>query len=316
MSEVTAFHQQGHSAALPVTAGRAACSARWRAQRLADWMADSRQTMAQLMVVIDDPAQLSGKERQALLDNCRRYNLSFYRLRRRHASAVSDKQTLLRLTTQLGLHRPLSNPCADADCISHIKASSRGQQYIPYTNKALGWHTDGYYQQGEDAVLSFAMHCARPAAVGGDNHYVDPAALYALIANENPDYLSALRHPQAFSIPANTRAGDERAACSQAVFSFDHDGHLRMRYTQRARNIRWRDDANTRKAVAFINEALDRPSRFRLRHKLKAGEGVIANNVLHKRSAFSEDPRRTRLLYRMRWPMRVGGRQREGRLAC
>ena len=316
MSEAAAFHQQGHSAALPVTAGRTAYSARWRAQRLAAWMADSQQTMAQLMVVIDDPAQLSDEERQALLDNCQRYNLSFYRLRRRHDNATGGKRALLQLAAQLGLRRPLSNPCADADRISHIKVSSQGRRYIPYTSKALGWHTDGYYQQGEDTVLSFAMHCERPAAAGGDNHYVDHAALYALLANENPDYLSALQHPQAFSIPANTRAGDERAGCSQAVFSFDGDGHLCMRYTQRARNIRWRDDADTRKAVAFINEMLDAPSRFRLRHKLKAGEGVIANNVLHRRNAFSEDPQRTRLLYRMRWPMRVGGRRQEGRLPC
>ena len=67
---------------------------------------------------------------------------------------------------------------------------------------------------------------------------------------------------------------------------------------------------------ALINEAPDAPSRFRPRLRLKAGEGVIANNALLMRNAFSEDPQRTRLLYRMRWPMRVGGRRQEGRLPC
>ena len=73
---------------------------------------------------------------------------------------------------------------------------------------------------------------------------------------------------------------------------------------------------DTRKAAAFINEAPDAPSRFRPRRKLKAGEGVIANNALLMRSAFSEDAQRTRLLCRMRWPMRVGGRRQEEQPPC
>ena len=265
--------------------------------------------MARLMVAIENPAQLSQHERQALLDNCRLYNLSFYRLRQQlngSTNCIGDEKTLLQLASQLGLQQPLSNPCADANHLSRIEVSRYGRYYIPYTNKALGWHTDGYYSSGKQTVRAFAMHCMRAAADGGDNFYFDPVVLLALLANENPHYPVALQHPQTFSIPANTQPGDERAGCEHAVFSFAADHTLCMRYTQRARNICWRDHGATQKALAFIEEVLNTPSRYRLRYKLQAGEGVISNNVLHNRSAFNDEPSNKRLLYRMRWHTRVG----------
>lgn len=264
--------------------------------------------MARLMVSIDNPAQLRDEERRALLENCRLYNLSFYRLRRRiRADArdpAADKKMLLQLSSQLGLDRPIDNPCADENHISHIEVSSRGEPYIPYTNKALGWHTDGYYNGAERTVRSFAMHCVRPAAHGGENLYFDPAVLFALLMDEDADYVSALRHPETFRIPANVQTGNERASSVHAVFNYDAERVLFMRYTQRARNVQWRNETMTQKALAFIREVLDTPSRFRLRYKLQAGEGVIANNVLHNRAAFKDGLTGKRLLYRARWRTR------------
>ena len=75
----------------------------------------------------------------------------------------------------------------------------------------------------------------------------------------------------------------------------------------------WRNDANTQKALAFIDKTLNTPGRFRLCYQLRSGEGVISNNVLHKRTAFSDDPAGRRLLYRARWNTRPGTRL--GRMA-
>ena len=39
-----------------------------------------------------------------------------------------------------------ANLRSDEDSISSLEVREQnGNQYIPYTNKALSWHTDGYY---------------------------------------------------------------------------------------------------------------------------------------------------------------------------
>ena len=80
-----------------------------------------------------------------------------------------------------------------------------------------------------------------------------------------------------------------------------------MRYTARTRSIEWKDDRNTRLAAGFLTELLNSDSAYILRHRLCAGQGVICNNVLHKREAFSDDidSGKQRLLYRARYHDRV-----------
>jgi alpha-ketoglutarate-dependent taurine dioxygenase len=77
-----------------------------------------------------------------------------------------------------------------------------------------------------------------------------------------------------------------------------------MRYSARKRNIEWRDDELTREAADLISEILDIDD-LAYRYRLKAGEGVICNNILHKRSGFSDSPDEKRLMYRARYYDRV-----------
>ena len=74
-----------------------------------------------------------------------------------------------------------------------------------------------------------------------------------------------------------------------------------MRYTARTRSIEWKDDAATREAVAFLGRLLDGDNPHVLRMRLQAGMGIVANNVLHDRSGFVDDPAQPRLLYRARY---------------
>ena len=79
-------------------------------------------------------------------------------------------------------------------------------------------------------------------------------------------------------------------------------GALGMRFTARKRNVVWRDDPVTHRAVRSLLGVL-RDDPLILETRLAAGQGVICNNVLHDRSVFSGG---SRLLYRVRYPDRVG----------
>jgi hypothetical protein len=115
-------------------------------------------------------------------------------------------------------------------------------------------------------------------------------------------------HPEAMTIPPNVDAGTEiRGACAGPVFSIDAlTGSLHMRYSARKRNIEWRDDELTREAADLITEILDNDD-IAYTYRLKAGEGVICNNVLHRRSGFNDSPDEKRLMYRARYYDRVAG---------
>jgi hypothetical protein len=109
------------------------------------------------------------------------------------------------------------------------------------------------------------------------------------------------------TIPANEEAAAEgRKAITGPVFSVDsEDGSLHMRYTARTRSIIWKDDEITRKAVAFLGDLLENGNDYIFSYKLGAGEGLICNNVLHKRSAFENESDASRLLYRARYYDRI-----------
>ena len=116
--------------------------------------------------------------------------------------------------------------------------------------------------------------------------------------------------PDAMTIPANIEGGVElRPQQSGPVFSVSARGALHMRYTARTRSVEWKDDRNTRLAAGFLSELLNSDALYIVRHRLQAGQGIICNNVLHKREAFNDDAQsgRTRLLYRARYHERIQG---------
>jgi hypothetical protein len=93
------------------------------------------------------------------------------------------------------------------------------------------------------------------------------------------------------------------------VFS-DDAGALHMRYTARTRSIEWRPDETTAAAVRFLNGVLDGDSPYVFTLRLAGGQGLVCNNVLHDRRAFTDDPApgRGRLVYRARYLDRVAER--------
>ena len=278
---------------------------RWRDAKL-----NAYPTAAEALVVeIQDPRNLTAAEAQAMLGICRKTNMVLYASRR---GGREDKAMARALGEQLGLQRLDNNMLADDDGITSLQVvagkSQRG--YIPYSNKRLLWHTDGYYNTPEARIRAFVLHCVSPAAEGGENRLLDHEIVYILLRDANPEHIRALMQPDAMTIPANTESGEEtRAASVGPVFSVDAAGNLHMRYTARTRSIEWKQDAATREAVRFLEHLLTGDSPYIFRHRMAAGQGLVCNNVLHNRTAFTDDVDKgiARLVYRARYYDRVRG---------
>jgi len=228
-------------------------------------------------------------------------------------TGVADKEIPRRLGARLGLAHLHANPLADDDGISSLMAtpdkSDRG--FIPYSSQRLLWHTDGYYNDGPERIRAFILHCVQPAAAGGDNRLLDHEIAYILLRDADPEFVRVLCAPDAMTIPAHVDQGNEvRAARTGPVFFADADtGALYMRYTARTRSIQWCPDETTRAAVEFLNRALDQDSPYVFNVRLAGGQGIVCNNVLHNRGAFTDDSTLglNRLVYRARYFDRVAG---------
>ena len=274
----------------------------WRAAKLASCPASADD----LVVDIADPRALTPAEKQSLLARCAASNMVIYR------SPVlgEDKNIPRALGKQLGLHQLDGNWLADEDGISPIAVSQPpGERvaFIPYTNRPIKWHTDGYYQPPERNIRGMVLHCVRAAAVGGISAVMDHDMAYIALRDANPEWVRALMQPHAMTIPEREDDdGIARPAQSGPVFSVDAaSGALHMRYTARTRSIQWHDDAVTRAAVDFLVQLLDSDSPHIFRLQLQPGMGLLCNNVLHDRSGFTDDPASPRLLYRARYLDRV-----------
>ena len=261
-----------------------------------------------LVVDVADPRALTNAERQALLQRCATANMAIYR----SPLTNEDKGIPRKLAAQLGLHQLDANWLADEDGISPIAVAPSGGDrpaFIPYTNRGIKWHTDGYYHPGSRHIKAMVLHCVRAASEGGGTALMDHEMAYIALREANPNWVNALMAPDAMTIPA--RLDDDGVARPEQtgpVFSVDAEsGALHMRYTARTRSIQWKDARITSDATGFLSRLLDSdgPHVFRLR--LDSGMGLVCNNVLHDRAAFVDDPRHPRLLYRARYLDRVDG---------
>jgi hypothetical protein len=262
-----------------------------------------------LVVDVADPRSLTQAERHGLLDLCATANMAIYR-----SPVVAEDKSIPRLmAAQLGLHRLDCNWLADEDGISPIAvAANPGNRpaFIPYTNRPIKWHTDGYYHPEERQIRAMVLHCVRRARTGGESAVMDHEMAYIALREANPDWVRALMEPDAMTIPERTdEDGVARPEQTGPVFSVDApSGALHMRYTARTRSIVWKDDAPTRAAVAFLERLLASDDSYVFRLTLQPGMGLVCNNVLHDRAGFDDEPTQPRLLYRARYLDRISGK--------
>lgn len=274
----------------------------WRERKLAE----APTQLEDLLVEVNDPRQLKPAEQAAILERCQRANMAIYIGK---TGDDPDKAIPTQLGAAFGLQRLDHNRGADDDAITSltVQTDARHRDYIPYSNRPIAWHTDGYYNAPEQRIDSLLLHCVHPAEQGGANDLLDHEIVYILVRDQSHEYIRALMQPDCMTIPASYVDGEQvRPDRTGPVFSIRADGQLHMRYTHRARNISWRDDPLTREAVAYLKATLERDTDWHLQGRLESGWGLISNNVLHTRTGFS-DGDTPRLLYRARYYDRIQG---------
>ena len=273
----------------------------WRAAKLAHYP----QSVAELLVEIDGFSAFGADDKSRILQRFGRANMAIYACRDRSV----DRAAIRAFAARFGLQRVDHHLCANDDGVAELMVAKddRRAGYVPYSDRSLSWHTDGYYNEDSRRVRAVVLHCAEDAATGGENAILDPDIAFIRLRDADPAFITAFEHPQCMTIPANVgEQGEIRPAMEGPVFSCDKDsGALNMRFSARKRNISWRDDSATTAAREYLAEMLAEENGPVLKYRLQPGQGLFSNNVLHNRTAFNDGPDNKRLLYRARFFDRV-----------
>jgi hypothetical protein len=280
---------------------------RWKEKKLSAYPMD----LDDLVVEVNNPASLTTAEKQQLQIVLDKTNMVIYNT---HSSNQSDdfeenKRRVRKLGEQFGITHLDHNECADNDAITALQISKDNlhKQYIPYSNKPINWHTDGYYNRLEEQIYSLILHCVRPAENGGENKLLDPEIVYIQLRDINPLYIEALMDTDAMMIPKNVINGELiRPDRSGPVFMFDDTDHLHMRYSARKRNVVWKDDSITKEAESALREVMQSECLCQFQGKLQPGQGLLCRNILHTREGFDQPNYSNRLLFRGRYFDKLG----------
>ncbi len=276
---------------------------KWRDNKLKDYP----QSLGELVVEINDPRTLSQAEHKALLDVCRKTNMVIYAGK---TGTDPDPEIPLSMGRNFGVESLDNNWLADDSGLTSLTVAEDGirQRYIPYTNKAINWHTDGYYNSRKNQIHALLLHVVQRAAQGGENALMDHEIAYILLREKNPDYIRVLMGPEVMTIPARIEEGKvARAEEAGPVFSITEQGDLHMRYTIRVNNVIWSEDATTKDALEYLSLILNSDSPYIFRGLLESGMGLISNNVLHDRASFTDSEEYKRHFYRARYFNRLQG---------
>ncbi len=291
-------HQKIDAVSTPFSLDNDDLYQRWREQKLKDYPT----SLGDLLVEINDPRSLSDSEHDALLQRCRKTNMALYASK---TGTDTDPEIPLAMARRFGLRHINKNWLADESGLTSLTVRDEGVRsgYIPYSNRAINWHTDGYYNAADKQIHALNLHVTQQAASGGENALMDHEIAYILLRDKNPEYIRALMGPRAMTIPARIDEGGTVARQEEPgpVFVIMPSGDLHMRYTIRVNNVIWADDAVSREALAYLEEILNSDSPYIYRGRLESGMGLVSNNVLHDRAAFTDDATHKRHYYRARY---------------
>jgi hypothetical protein len=257
-----------------------------------------------LIVEVKDPSNLTDSEYQAILKNCRLANMSIYVS---ETGNNPDKNIPIAIGRKFKVSNLNNNWLADDDGVTSLMVRNDDgvrKQYIPYTNKPIKWHTDGYYNTTNNQIYALLLHCVESAALGGENALMDHEIAYILLRDKNPNYIKALMADDVMTIPARLNADGTIARAEESGYVFginSQTGDLHMRYTERLHNVIWKNDDVAMEALAYLKNILYSDNQYIFRGRLESGMGLICNNVLHDRQAFSDSKDKKRLIYRARY---------------
>jgi len=276
---------------------------RWRERKLNSYP----KKIDDLIVEVSDPRRLSNNEYMALLGIAQKANMAIYA---GNTGSDPSPEIPLAIAEKFDLWQIDKNWLANDNGLTSLTVVNDGvrKNYIPYTNKSINWHTDGYYNAINKQIHALNLHVVQKADEGGSNQIMDHEIAYILLREKNPYFIHALMDINVMTIPANMQSnGVVRPARSGPVFSVSSDGNLHMRYTARARNVFWSESSIVTEAIKYLHKILnDTKSEFVFKGLLEPGMGLISNNVLHDRSSFNDSDETKRHYYRARYFDRLG----------
>lgn len=172
----------------------------------------------------------------------------------------------------------------------------------------LGWHSDGTYL--ERPLAATLLHALEVPEVGGDTLFADTIAAYAALPDADRARLAALRVTYSFTWFMQTRFPDYVVTDRQRRENPDVSHPLVVRRPSdgvpglymsngSARGIEGMTDAEGRALLADLTAHVTQ-ERFVHRHRWRAGDIVIWNNLctLHSATLY-DDQRYQRLLHRL-----------------
>ena len=240
-----------------------------------------------IFVNIHDINNVKTSEIAKIKETINKYNSCIYSSK----IALKSNTDLLKFVELVGMRTYDCNNIESSKISTITPIESNKINYIPYTDKSLNWHTDGYYDK--KSIFSWLLHCVNPATQGGENYLLDHelALREYVFSNDDIDDLMA---GDALTIPESKDTS--RSEISTYVFSFKNQyKKLHMRFSMRKDNIGTSPKASL--AVTKLKKIIENDcAKYSLSYKLQKNEGIITNNILHGRKAFKDDMVKRRLL--------------------
>ena len=233
-----------------------------------------------LKVSLCDINHVSKAEILKIKEKLIKYNCCIY---------VSDtdldgNSKIMKFARSLGM-RTFDSHNIDDSSISTITAdkTENNMGYIPYTDKGLNWHTDGYYDT--KPIFSWILHCIEPALSGGENFLLDHELAIREYVLKHDDIMCLMSN-ETFSIPTDEVA--KRGITSNYICDMNNEyKKLHMNFSMRKENIIYNKDSKSAmsKLIKIIKEDC---KKYHLTYKLSKSEGIVSNNILHGRNAFKD----------------------------
>ena len=240
-----------------------------------------------ILVNIHDINNVKTSEITKIKETINKYNSCIYSSK----IALKSNTDLLKFVELVGMKTYDCNNIESSKITTITPLENNKINYIPYTDKSLNWHTDGYYDK--KSIFSWLLHCVNPATQGGENYLLDHelALREYVFSNDDIDDLMAR---DALTIPESKDTS--RSEISTYVFSFKNQyKKLHMRFSMRQDNIGTSPKASV--AVTKLKKIIENDcAKYSLTYKLQKNEGIITNNILHGRKAFKDDKVKRKLL--------------------
>ena len=241
----------------------------------------------EILVNIHDINNVKISEISKIKKTINRYNSCIYSSK----VALKINTNLLKFVESVGMRTYDCNNIESNEISTITPLQNNKIYFIPYTDKSLNWHTDGYYDK--KSIFSWLLHCVNPATQGGENYLLDHELALREYVLRNDD-VNNLMAEDALTIPESKNTS--RSEISTYIFSFKNQyKKLHMRFSMRKDNIGTSPKASS--SIRKLREIIENDcAKYSLTYKLQRNEGIITNNILHGRKAFKDDKVKRKLL--------------------